>query len=133
MYRSRLLIASLLVIPSHAGVAAAVVPSVPEATAQQAPAEVQAAFNRRYKDYFGPDSQVLLPFSGVEKPEWKKILETKPLRKIYIEPDKYYNSKVYSFTLYQATDDGSYYLDAKAGFWGMDELIYGPIPAADLK
>jgi len=55
------------------------------------------------------------------------------LHQVYQEPGKYYNSKVYVFTLYQEeVDGGAYYLDATGGFWGMDELVYGPLSAQDV-
>ncbi len=92
-----------------------------------AASSLQEQINHKYRNYFGADSQTLLPFTKVEIQDWKNIRANKTLKRIYVEPDKYYNSKVYTFTLYQATDDGRYYLDAKGGFWGMDELIYGPI------
>ncbi len=94
---------------------------------------LQQQFNQRYQNYFGPASQALLPFPRLEVPEWKKLLASRPLQRIYTEPDKYYNSKVYTFTLYRAEDDGSYYLDAKGGFWGMDQLVYGPINEQELR
>lgn len=108
--------------------------AVPAATvAQQAPSVLQESFNRKYKDFLHADSQMLLPFPQLETQAWKQILESRPLRKIYTEPGKYYNSKVYGFTLYQAADDGSYYLEAKGGFWGMDELAYGPLTEKELR
>lgn len=106
------------------------------AVAQVAHAEdigIQERFNQKYATYLQSDSQALLPLPQLEKPAWKKLQESRPLRKIYSEPDKFYNNKVYVFTLYQATDDGSYYLDAVGGFWGMDELIYGPLNERDLQ
>lgn len=102
------------------------------AAAAGAPA-VQQRINQRYQDYFGPDSQALLPFPQLEAAEWHRLQAARPFIKVYTEPGKYYNSKVYTFTLYQAADDGSYYLNAKGGFWGMDELVYGPISEAELK
>jgi hypothetical protein len=94
---------------------------------------IQNKFNRKYQDYLTQTSQSLLPFSQIMVPDWKKILETRPLKKIYVDPDRFYNNKIYTFTMYQAEDDSSYYLDAKGGFWGMDELVYGPINAAELQ
>ena len=93
---------------------------------------LQEQINLKYKNYFGADSQALLPFDRIEIQDWKILRANKALKRIYTEPDKFYNSKVYTFTLYQAADDGSYYLDAKGGFWGMDELIYGPISEKEL-
>ena len=94
--------------------------------------DLQQQVNQKYRNYFGADSQALLPFNKVEVKDWKILSTNKVLKRIYTEPDKFYNSKVYTFTLYQAAEDGSYYLDAKGGFWGMDELIYGPISKKEL-
>jgi hypothetical protein len=94
---------------------------------------IQNKFNHKYRDFLTQTSQSLLPLSQISIPDWKKILEAGSLKKIYVDPDRFYNNKIYTFTMYQAADDGSYYLDAKGGFWGMDELIYGPINGADLR
>jgi hypothetical protein len=94
---------------------------------------LQDQINLKFRNYFGPDSQALLPFNKMETPDWKKFSASKTLKRIYTEADKFYNSKVYTLTLYQAEEDGSYYLDAKGGFWGMDELVYGPISAQELQ
>ncbi|MCB5208253.1 hypothetical protein [Methylovorus mays] len=93
---------------------------------------IQSAFNQRYQTFFGPDSTSLLPLPAIDKQEWKRMREKKALHQIYQEPGKYYNSKVYVFTLYKDEEDGAYYLDAAGGFWGMDELVYGPLSAQDL-
>lgn len=106
---------------------------LPRAEEAVAAPSLQEQINHKYRNYFGADSQALLPFGKLEIHDWKKLRENKILKRIYSEPDKYYNNKVYTFTLYQATEDGSYYLDAKGGFWGMDELIYGPISEQELK
>lgn len=103
-----------------------------ETTAAPAPSAVQQGFNSKYQDYLKAESQTLLPFPKLEVAAWKKIQESRPLRKVYSEAGKYYNNKVYTFTLYQASDDSTYYLDAKGGFWGMDELVYGPLDERDL-
>lgn len=95
-------------------------------------AAVQAAFNQRYQTFFGADSNSLLPLPAIDKQDWKRMREKKALRQVYQEPGKYYNSKVYVFTLYQDEDGGAYYLDATGGFWGMDELVYGPLSAQDI-
>jgi len=94
---------------------------------------LQQKFNHRYREFLSQTSQSLLPLPALSKAEWQKIRQARPLAVIYTEPDKFYNNKTYTFTLYQATDDSSYYLDAKGGFWGMDELIYGPLNAQDLR
>ena len=93
---------------------------------------LQAAFNQRYQTFFGADNTSLLPLPAIDKQEWKRMREQKTLHQIYQEPGKYYNSKVYVFTLYQDEAGGAYYLDATGGFWGMDELVYGPLSAQDL-
>ena len=103
---------------------------LPSAHAEDA--SIQSAFNARYRNYFGSESQSLLPFSTLEKPAWQELQQTRKLEEVYREADKYYNSKVYTFTLYRDVQNGQYYLDAKGGFWGMDELIYGPIDKAEL-
>lgn len=127
MYRSYFSI--LVLLTSLEGIAAE--SAMP--TGRQTNSEIQTGFNQRYKDYFGADSQALLPLPKLEVQEWKKVIASRPLKIVYTEPDKFYNNKIYSFTLYQAADDGSYYLDAKGGFWGMDELVYGPITVKELK
>ena len=93
---------------------------------------LQAAFNQRYQTFFGADNNSLLPLPAIDKQDWKRMREKKALRQVYQEPGKYYNSKVYVFTLYQDEDGGAYYLDATGGFWGMDELVYGPLSAQDI-
>ncbi len=102
-------------------------------TANAADGDLQQQFNQKYRDFLSQSSQALLPLPNVSKPDWQKLRATHPLKLIYTEPDKFYNNKTYTFSLYQATDDGSYYLDAKGGFWGMDELIYGPLKLQDLQ
>lgn len=97
------------------------------ATAETTPAELQEKFNRKYQQYLGADSQMLLPFTAIEAQAWRRIQESRSLLKMYSEPGKYYNRKVYTFTLYRAGDTGEYYLNVKGGFWGMDELTYGPL------
>jgi hypothetical protein len=94
---------------------------------------IQSKFNRKYQDFLTQTSQSLLPLPQISVPDWKKMLETGLLKKIYVDPDRFYNNKIYTFTMYQAEDAGSYYLDAKGGFWGMDELVYGPINGAELQ
>jgi len=94
---------------------------------------LQARFDQKYQDYFGPNSQSLLPFSSIEKSDWKKLQAARPLKVVFVEPDIYYNSKLYTLTMYQASDDGQYYLDVIGGFWGMDHLIYGPISEKQLE
>ena len=95
--------------------------------------EVLDRFNHKYRDFLSRDSQALLPLPTLSKIEWKKVQETSSLNILFVDPDRFYNNKTYTFTLYQVTDGGQYYLDAKGGFWGMDELIYGPLDAAALQ
>jgi hypothetical protein len=94
---------------------------------------IQQAFNQRYQNFFAASNQALLPFARMEKDEWKKLLAGKAFKLVFTEPNKFYNNKTYTFRLYQSLDDNTYYLDAIGGFWGMEELVYGPIPEADLK
>jgi len=94
---------------------------------------LQARFDQKYQDYFGANSQSLLPFISIEKSDWKKLQASQPLKVVFVEPDKYYNSKLYTLTMYQTSEDSQYYLDVKGGFWGMDDLIYGPISAKELQ
>jgi len=115
-----LLAALLLVLPVVAG--------AEDDTGKQ----LQQQFDTRYKNYMGTDAQSLLPFPTLEKQDWEKLRSTHTLKKIFVEPDVFYNAKSYTFTLFQA-EDGNYYLDAKGGFWGMDELFYGPIGPSALQ
>lgn len=94
---------------------------------------LQQRFNQKYREFLSQTSQSLLPLPSLSKPDWQKIRQIRPLKIIYTDPDKFYNNKTYTFTLYQATDDSSYYLNAKGGFWGMDELTYGPLKIEDLQ
>lgn len=94
--------------------------------------QVRQRFDAQYKNFFGSGSQALLPLPQLEKPEWEKLNAAQKLRQVFVEPDVFYNAKNYRFTLFQA-EDGNYYLDAKGGFWGMDELFYGPIPHEQLQ
>lgn len=97
------------------------------ACADEAPtADLQQKFDLRYQAFLGAGSQALLPFSRLEPPQWKTLQQNRHFTRVFTEPDVFYNNKSYSFTMYQA-DDGNYYLDAKGGFWGMDQLFYGPI------
>lgn len=97
------------------------------AGADQAPAaDLQQKFDLRYKDFLGANSQALLPFARLEPQDWKTLRQNRHFQRVFTEADVFYNNKTYRFTMYRA-DDGNYYLDAKGGFWGMDELFYGPI------
>lgn len=102
--------------------------------ASQASADsIQETFNHKYRDFLSQHSQALLPLPQLSKAEWKTIGETRQLQLIFSEPNRFYNSKTYTFTMYRDEQGGSYYLDAKGGFWGMDELIYGPLRETDLQ
>ncbi len=90
-------------------------------------AELQQAFDQRYQTYFAAGSQVALPFGQMDKTAWKAMRESRTFRRVFTEPNRFYHSKSYTLSLYQATEDGAYYLDAVGGFWGMEELVYGPI------
>jgi hypothetical protein len=90
--------------------------------AETPPNDLQQRFETRYQSFLAPNSQSLLPFLKMELPAWKTLLASGSLKPIFGLPDVFYNNKTYVFTLYQAAD-GQYYLDAKGGFWGMDELI----------
>ena len=97
------------------------------------PDTLQQDFNRKYQQYLRADSQMLLPLPSLEMGAWKRLLESGTLEKIYSEPNVYYNAKVYTLTLFRAKGSGEYYLDAKGGFWGMDELVYGPLSEKDFE
>jgi hypothetical protein len=102
-------------------------------TADPSPDTLQQDFNRKYQQYLRADSQMLLPLPSLEMGAWKRLLESGTLEKIYSEPNVYYNAKVYTLTLFRAKGNGEYYLDAKGGFWGMDELVYGPLSEKDFE
>lgn len=80
----------------------------------------------RYHAYISPYSQSALPFDKMEPAAWKALLASGSLAPVFSKPDVFYFGKTYVFTLYQA-DSGPYYLHAKGGFWGMEELAFGPI------
>ena len=103
------------------------------AGADDAAEAVQQKFNAKYRDFLTQSSQVLLPLPQLDKTEWKKLLETRPLQKLYSEAERFYNNKSYTFNMYRDSQSGDYYLDAKGGFWGMEELVYGPIDASQLQ
>lgn len=94
---------------------------------------VQETFNHKYRDFLSQNSQALLPLPQLSKAEWKTIGETRQLQLLYSEPERFYNSKTYTFTMYRDEPSGDYYLEAKGGFWGMEELIYGPLRKTDLQ
>ena len=100
--------------------------------AESSPETLQQNFNRKYQQYLRADSQMLLPLPTIEMAAWKHMLESGVLEKIYSEPNVYYNAKVYTLTMVRAKS-GEYYLDAKGGFWGMDELAYGPFSEKDFE
>lgn len=90
-------------------------------------------FNKKYSEFLSQNSQSLLPLPEINKSDWLKIRQTRPMNRIYTDPDRFYNNKIYTFTLFFAADDGTYYLNVKGGFWGMDELIYGPLSLQHLQ
>lgn len=94
--------------------------------------ELKAGFDQRYADYLRAESQMLFPFPALDKEAFKQLRQARGLAEIYRDPDRYYNNKVYTLTLYRDDARDEYYLDAKGGFWGMDELAYGPIKEKDL-
>lgn len=102
------------------------------AASAHAESSLQEKFNLKYRDFLAQSSQSVLPLPQLSVADWKRLRDSRSLKVVYSEPDRFYNNKTYTFTMYQAADDGSYYLDAKGGFWGMDELVYGPINGADL-
>jgi hypothetical protein len=106
---------------------------LPAWAASPAGEELQSKFHAKYQQYLKPDSQMLLPLPSIEITEWKRLLASGGLEKIFSEPNVYYNAKVYTFTLLRAKEGGQYYLDAKGGFWGMDELAYGPLSEKDFE
>jgi hypothetical protein len=101
--------------------------------AEISPATLQQNFDRKYQQYLRPDSQMLLPLPSIAMAEWKRLQESGVLEKIYSEPNVYYNAKVYTLTMFRANGSGEYYLQAKGGFWGMDELAYGPLTEKDFE
>ena len=94
--------------------------------AADSPEDLQRRFESRYQAYLAPGSQSTLPFEKMELAAWKALMATGKLTSVFSEPDVFYFGKTYVFTLYQA-DSGPYYLHAKGGFWGMEELAFGPI------
>lgn len=107
--------------------------AAPGARAVDSAEVVQQKFNAKFREFLSQDSQSLLPLPQLEKTEWQNILATRLLQQLYSEPNRFYNSKSYTFTLYRDRESGSYYLDAKGGFWGMDQLIYGPFGDSTLQ
>lgn len=106
--------------------------AAPAAGSAPARIDLLEAFNTKFASYLRADSQTPLPLPAIAKADWPKRSAGLELRKIFVEPDRFYLAKVYTFTLYQAAD-GRYYLDVKGGFWGMDQLYYGPFSEADLQ
>lgn len=90
-------------------------------------------FNQKYRDFLAESSQALLPLPEMSKDAWQKLRQTSDLKPVFIDPNRFYNNKTYDFTLYKAGDQEIYYLDVKGGFWGMDELIYGPLQPAQIQ
>lgn len=96
------------------------------------PDQLREEFNRRYQEYLRADSNALLPFPALDKGACQQLIASGRLHTVYSEPGKAYNAKVYTFTLFQEGAAGSYYLEAKGGFWGMDQLCYGPLADKDV-
>lgn len=88
--------------------------------------ELQQRFESRYQTYLSPGSQSALPFEKLEPATWKALQAAGDLKPIFSKPEVFYIGKTYVFTLYQA-GNSQYYLHAKGGFWGMEELAWGPI------
>ena len=88
--------------------------------------DLQRRFESRYQTYLSPGSQSTLPFEKMEQAAWKAVLASGDLTAVFSRSGVFYMGKTYVFTLYQA-DKGRYYLHAKGGFWGMEELAFGPI------
>ena len=84
--------------------------------------DLQRRFESRYQTYLSPGSQSTLPFEKMEQ----AVLASGDLTAVFSRSGVFYMGKTYVFTLYQA-DKGRYYLNAKGGFWGMEELAFGPI------
>ena len=88
--------------------------------------DLQHRFVSRYQTYLSPVSQSVLPFEKIQPAVWKDLLASGDLTLVFSLPDVFYTGKTYIFTLYQ-TGNNQYYLHAKGGFWGMEELALGPI------
>jgi hypothetical protein len=88
---------------------------------------LQQRFESRYQTYLSPGSQSVLPFEKLELEAWKALQASDDLKPVFSQPEVFYVGKTYIFTMYQAKN-GQYYLHAKGGFWGMEELVWGPIP-----
>jgi hypothetical protein len=95
--------------------------------------QLRQDFNHRYQDYLRPESEALLPFPALDKVACQQLIASGRLRTVYSEPGKAYNAKIYTFTLYQEGAESIYYLEVKGGFWGMDQLCYGPLTNKDLR
>lgn len=99
----------------------------------EANTELLQAFNLRYQHYLSLDSQMVLPFNRMDKAEWKQLQASTQFRLVFNEPGRYYIGKSYTFKLYHDPAKNLYYLDAIGGFWGMEELVFGPISEQELK
>lgn len=94
---------------------------------------LQTAFDNRYADYFQAGSQAALPFTRLDKHEWKNLFSSGNFQLIFTEPERFYSGKSYTLKLYRETSKNQYFLDAIGGFWGMEELVFGPIQEQELK
>ena len=101
--------------------------------AEESSAEkMQTNFETRYREFLASDSQGKLPFNELTKSDWKTLTANEHLKIAFQKQDVFYQGKTYVFTLYQSTQ-GKFYLNAKGGFWGMEELVYGPISSEMLQ
>lgn len=100
--------------------------------AHSTPEDIQRSFESRYQTYLVSSSQNALPFDKLEKSAWKALQASGGLKQVFTKPDVFYIGKTYVFSLYQSADN-QYYLHAKGGFWGMEELAWGPIKQEQLQ
>lgn len=94
--------------------------------ADNTPEDIQHSFESRYQTYLVASSQNALPFDKLETAAWKTLQAGGGLKLVFSKPDVFYIGKTYVFSLFRASE-GQYYLHAKGGFWGMEELAWGPI------
>lgn len=100
--------------------------------ADTAPETLQQRFESRYQPYLSSSSQSALPFEKLEPEAWKALQASDDLKPVFSQSEVFYIGKTYIFTMHQAKN-GQYYLHAKGGFWGMEELAWGPIPPGMLQ
>ena len=90
-------------------------------------------FYQKYRTFLQQENQTPLPLPQIEKQDWKKLQANQTLEVVFKLPDMFYLNKTFAFTIYQSKENGSYFLDAAGGFWGMEELVYGPLIKSDLQ